>query len=66
MLGNMEGGVLKRFTALAVGVFASLILLGQQIGFPVATPFAVLAEELTPAVVSSEVRAGDSCRRRES
>jgi quercetin dioxygenase-like cupin family protein len=46
---------LKRVTAILLATIASLVFLCQQVGVPVATPFAALAEELTPAVVSSEV-----------
>jgi quercetin dioxygenase-like cupin family protein len=51
-----ESNALKRIAAILVGVVASLALLCLHAGFP-ATPFAALAEELTPSVVSSEVLA---------
>jgi len=46
---------LKRVTTILLATIASLAILYQQIGFPVATPLTALAEELTPVVVSSEV-----------
>jgi quercetin dioxygenase-like cupin family protein len=46
---------LKRVTTAVLATIAALAILVQQVGCPVATPFAALAEELTPVVVSSEV-----------
>jgi len=50
-----KGTSLKRGTSIVLGTIAALVFLCQQFGFPGATLNAVLAEELTPAVVSSEV-----------
>ena len=50
-----KGPALQRVTIILLATIASLAFLCQQFGFPVATPFAALAEEFTPAVVSSEV-----------
>jgi quercetin dioxygenase-like cupin family protein len=54
-LRRKEGTALKRVAAIMLGTVASLAFLCQQLGFPVATPFSALADELTPVVVSSEV-----------
>jgi quercetin dioxygenase-like cupin family protein len=53
--GEEKGASLKRVTAILLATIAALAFLCQQVGFPVATPFAALAEELTPVVISSEV-----------
>jgi quercetin dioxygenase-like cupin family protein len=46
---------MKRLAVFVIGVLAAFALLLQQLGLPEAIPFAALAEELTPSVVSSEV-----------